>query len=61
MVYQLSESKKLYPTKYQSGLIKSAMTESVSVVKCLVSDAVSGCSISKITTTDVRAGPPSAC
>lgn len=57
---QLSETVKLYPTKYQSGLIQAAMSEYISTVNSLVSDAVSGKSISKITTADVAARLPSA-
>lgn len=57
---QLSETVKLYPTKYQSELIKAAMSEYISTVNCLVSDAARGMSISKITTADVSAGLPSA-
>ena len=57
---QLSETVKLYPTKYQSELIRAAMSEYISTVNSLVSDATRGISISKITTTDVSAGLPSA-
>lgn len=57
---QLSETVKLYPTKYQSELIKAAMSEYISTVNSLVSDAARGMSISKITTADVSAGLPSA-
>lgn len=57
---QLSETVKLYPTKYQSKLIKAAMAEYISTVNSLVSDAVSGKSISKLTTADVCADLPSA-
>ncbi len=57
---QLSKKIKLYPTKYQFELIKTAMTEYVSAVKRLVSNTVNSCSIAKVTTVDVRAGPPSA-
>ena len=57
---QLSETVKLYPTKYQSELIKATMSEYISTVNSLVSDAVSGKSISKVTTADVSANLPSA-
>lgn len=54
---KLSEIIKLYPTKSHSGLIKTVMTEYISIVKRFASDAVSGCSIAKVTTADIRAGP----
>lgn len=57
---QLSETAKLYPTKYQSELIKATMSEYISTVNSLISDAVSGKPISKITTADVSANLPSA-
>ena len=57
---QLSETVKLYPTKYQSELIKATMSEYISTVNSLVSDAVSGKSISRVTTADVSANLPSA-
>ena len=57
---QLSETVKLYPTEYQSELIKATMSEYISTVNRLVSDAVSGKSISKVTTADVNANLPSA-
>ena len=57
---QLSETVKLYPTEYQSELIKATMSEYISTVNRLVSDAVSGKSISKVTTADVSANLPSA-
>ena len=57
---QLSETVKLYPTKYQSELIRAAMSEYISTVNRLVSDATRGISISKITTAEVSAGLPSA-
>ena len=57
---QLSETVKLYPTEYQSELIKATMSEYISTVNSLVSDAVSGKSISKVTTADVSANLPSA-
>lgn len=57
---QLSETVKLYPTKYQSELIQATMKEYISLVNSLVSYATSGRSISKITTADINAMLPSA-
>ena len=57
---QLSETIKLYPTKYQRELIEAVMTEYISVVNSLVSDAMTGRQISKLTTADVKANLPSA-
>lgn len=57
---QLSETVKLYPTKYQLELIQTIMEEYISTVNSLVTDAVRGRSISKITTADVSANLPSA-
>ena len=57
---QLSETVKLYPSKYQSELIRAAMSEYISTVNSLVSDAASGKSIARITTADVDAQLPSA-
>lgn len=57
---QLSETVKLYPTNYHSELIKAVMSEYISTVNSLVSDAVNGKSISKITTADVNVNLPSA-
>lgn len=57
---QLSETVKLYPTKEQLKLIRAVITEYISVVNSLVSDAVSGRSIAKTTTADVAAALPSA-
>lgn len=57
---QLSETVKIYPTEYQESLITKTMSEYVNTVNRLVSDAVSGHSIAKITTADVRANLPSA-
>ena len=48
------------PTPYQLQLIQAAMAEYISVVNSLVSDAVSGRSIAKITTANVSAELPSA-
>lgn len=57
---QLSETVKIYPTEYQRTLIAQTMTEYIDTVNSLVSDAVSGHSIAKITTADVSANLPSA-
>ena len=57
---QLSETVKLYPTKYQKTLITQAMTEYINTVNSLISDAVRGRSIAKITTADVSVNLPSA-
>lgn len=57
---QLSETVKLYPTKHQSELIMSAMTEYISTVNTLVSNAVRGISIAKYTSADITAELPSA-
>ena len=57
---QLSETVKVYPTEYKKTLISQTMTEYIETVNSLVSDAVSGHSIAKITTADVNANLPSA-
>lgn len=57
---QLSETVNIYPTEYQTTLITQTMTEYMDTVNRLVSDAVSGHSIAKITTADVNANLPSA-
>lgn len=57
---QLSETVKLYPTKYQKQVIFDVMTEYVSTVNQLVSLAVRGISIKNYTTKDVMADLPSA-
>ena len=57
---QLSETVKVYPTEYQKNLITQTMTEYINTVNSLVSNAVSGHSIAKITTADVSADLPSA-
>lgn len=57
---QLSETIKLYPTAYQTKLIQATMLEYISTVNSLVSNAVSGLSITKITSADVSANLPSA-
>lgn len=57
---QLSETVKIYTTEYQKKLITQTMTDYINTVNSLVSDAVSGHSIVKITTADVTANLPSA-
>lgn len=57
---QLSETVKLYLNKHQLELVKATMTEYISVVSGLVSDAVNGTSITKYTSKDVDAELPSA-
>ena len=57
---QLSETVKVYPTEYQKDLIIQTMAEYIETVNRLVSDAISGHSIAKITTADVTANLPSA-
>lgn len=57
---QLSETVNIYPTEYQTTLITQTMTEYMDTVNRLVSDAVSGHSIAKISTADVNANLPSA-
>lgn len=57
---QLSETVKLYMTREQKSLITATMTEYISTVNSLVSDAISGISIAKYTTADVKANLPSA-
>lgn len=57
---QLSETVKVYPTKYQKTLMLETMTEYIDIVNRLVSDAVSGHSIAKTTTADINANLPSA-
>lgn len=57
---QLSETIRLYPTKYQKDLIKSTMDEYISCVNGLVTDAISGRSIAKTTTAEITAALPSA-
>lgn len=57
---QLSETVRLYPTKYQKDLIKSTMDKYISCVNGLVTDAVSGRTIAKTTTAEVNAALPSA-
>lgn len=57
---QLSETVRLYPTKYQFSFIADTMDTYISTVNSLVSDAVSGISIAKYTSKDVAAALPSA-
>lgn len=57
---QLSETVKLHLTKYQLKLVQATMAEYISVVNSLVSDAVKGKSIAKITTANIEANLPSA-
>ena len=57
---QLSETVKVYPTEYQKTLITQTMTEYIDTVNSLVSDAISGHPIAKITTADVSVNLPSA-
>ena len=59
-VMQLSESIKLYPSQYQKKLILWTMEQYISTVNGLVSDAVNGHSITKLTTAGVSASLPSA-
>lgn len=54
---QLSETVKIYLTEYQKALIIQTMTEYIDTVNGLVSDAVSGHSIAKITTADGKCRP----
>ena len=57
---QLSETIKLYPTKYQLGLLIDTMDTYISTVNSLVSGATNGVSIKKYTSKDVNANLPSA-
>ena len=57
---QLSETIKLHLSKFQKELILMTMTEYTITVNSLVSDAVRGYSISKLTTADVTTNLPSA-
>ena len=56
---QLSETIKLYPTKYQKDLIVDAMSEYISSVNSVVSIASSGTSIKKYSSKDINANLPS--
>ena len=57
---QLSGTVKLYPDRFQKELIETAMQEYVACVNRLVSDAVSGVSIAKLSSAGVDAALPSA-
>lgn len=57
---QLSETVKLYPTKYQKELIFATMDEYINTVNSLVYVAINGTSISKYTTADINCNLPSA-
>lgn len=57
---QLSETVKLYPDRFQKELIESAMQEYVACVNRIVSYAVSGISIAKLSSAGVDAALPSA-
>lgn len=57
---QLSETVRIYPTEYQKTLITQTMAEYIDTVNGLVSDAVGGRSLSKLTTAGVSANLPSA-
>lgn len=57
---QLSETVKLYPTKYQKELIFVTMDEYINTVNSLVYVAINGTSISKYTTADINCNLPSA-
>lgn len=57
---QLSETVKLYMSKTEYTLVKATMDSYISTVNRIVSDAVNGVSIAKLTTKDVHADLPSA-
>lgn len=57
---QLSETIKIYPSKYQKELITMTMDTYISTVNHLVSIATKGVSIAKYTSKDVSANLPSA-
>lgn len=57
---QLSETIKLYPTKEQRQFIEATQLEYIQTVNSLVSDAINGYSIAKLTTANVNANLPSA-
>ena len=57
---QLSETVKLYPTEYQGKLISSEMHTYISTVNNLISDAVGGRSIERLTSAEVDTKLPSA-
>lgn len=57
---QLSETVKLYMSKTEYQLVKDTMDTYIATVNSIVSDAVSGISIAKLTTKNVNANLPSA-
>lgn len=57
---QLSETIKLYMSKTEYQLVKDTMNTYIATVNSIVSDAVSGISIAKLTTKDVNTNLPSA-
>ncbi len=57
---QLSETVKLYMSKTEYALVKVTMDSYISMVNSIVSDAVNGTSIAKLTTKNVNADLPSA-
>lgn len=57
---QLSETVKLYMSKTEYALVKVTMDSYISTVNSIVSDAVNGTSIAKLTTKNVNADLPSA-
>ena len=57
---QLLETVKLYMSKTEYMLVKDTMETYISTVNRIVSDAVNGTSIAKLTTKDVNANLPSA-
>lgn len=57
---QLSETVKLYMFKTEYTLVKATMDSYISTVNSIVSDAVNGVSIAKLTTKNVNADLPSA-
>lgn len=57
---QLSETVRLYPTAEQDKFIRADMQEYIATVNSLVKTAVSGTSIAKYTTKDVKGNLPSA-
>ena len=57
---QLSETVKLYMTKTEYALVRDTMDVYISTVNGIVSDAVNGASIAKLTTKSINANLPSA-
>lgn len=57
---QLSETVKLYMSKIEYQLVKDTMDTYIATVNSIVSDAVNGVSIAKLTTKNVKADLPSA-